>query len=96
MIDGTRLHLSTDDAVAVLAGIGAVVASFAAVGLTPAFLGSPFERFLSRAMPGAVVTVAIERLGSAGAIEDDGTVQTKEEAGVFPSGATGLVSETVQ
>lgn len=47
------------------AGAG-VAGSYAATGYTPAFLVSPIERFLARTMPGAVVTVAIETLGSLG------------------------------
>jgi len=66
MTEATRFPAVADALVAVLAGVGAVSGSYAAVGLAPAFLGSPLERVLSRAMPGPVVAVAIERLGSVG------------------------------
>jgi len=48
------------------AGGAAVAGSYAVTGYTPTFVASPIERTLSRTMPGAVVTVAIENLGSLG------------------------------
>jgi len=66
MTEATHSLAVADALVAVLAGVGAVAGSYAAVGLAPAFLGSPLERILSRAMPGPVVAVAIERLVSVG------------------------------
>ncbi|QGA82120.1 molybdopterin-dependent oxidoreductase [Halomicrobium sp. LC1Hm] len=61
-----RLRPSADDAVALFAGVAAVVGSFAAVGFTPSFVASPIERWLARRMPGAVVSLAIQFLGSLG------------------------------
>lgn len=48
------------------AGVAGLIASFAVAGLTPAFVGAPIDSFLARAMPGAVVTFAIETFGSLG------------------------------
>ena len=48
------------------AGGAGVAGSYAATGFTPGFLVSPVERFLARTMPGAVITFAIENLGSLG------------------------------
>ena len=61
-----RTSLSADDAVALFAGVAAVAGSFAAVGFTPSFVASPIERVLARQMPGLVVSLAIQYLGSLG------------------------------
>jgi len=50
----------------VAAGGAGVAGSYAATGYTPAFLVSPIERFLARRVPAAVITFAIENLGSLG------------------------------
>lgn len=47
-----RFRPSADDAVALFAGVAAVVGSFAAVGFAPSFVASPIERWLARRMPG--------------------------------------------
>ncbi len=52
--------------VAVAAAAAGLAGSYAATGYTPAFLASPIERFLARTMPAAVITFAIENLGSLG------------------------------
>ena len=61
-----RFGPSADDAVALFAGVAAVAGSFAAVGFTPSFVASPIERVLARQMPGVVVSLAIQFLGSLG------------------------------
>ena len=61
-----RLRPSADDAVALLSGVAAVAGSFAAVGFSPSFVASPIERVLAREMPGVVVSLAIQFLGSLG------------------------------
>jgi DMSO/TMAO reductase YedYZ molybdopterin-dependent catalytic subunit len=61
-----RPRPSADDAVALFAGLAAVAGSFAAVGFTPSFVASPIERVLARQMPGVVVSLAIQFLGSLG------------------------------
>jgi DMSO/TMAO reductase YedYZ molybdopterin-dependent catalytic subunit len=50
----------------VLAGIAAVLGSYAAVGFTPAFVGGPIGSFLVAEMPGDVITFAITELGELG------------------------------
>ncbi|MFB6074985.1 MAG: molybdopterin-dependent oxidoreductase [Haloarculaceae archaeon] len=52
--------------VAVLAGLGAVAGSYAAAGFTGGYVVAPLDALLQRAMPGVVVTAAIETLGSLG------------------------------
>ncbi|QLH82683.1 molybdopterin-dependent oxidoreductase [Halosimplex pelagicum] len=53
-------------AIAVAAGVAALLGSFAAVGFAPGFVVAPVESTLSRVMPGAVVTFAITVLGDLG------------------------------
>ena len=50
--------------VSILAGTAAVVASFAIGGFTQRFVVAPVGSLVTNATPGAVLTVAIERLGS--------------------------------
>ncbi|WP_313692524.1 molybdopterin-dependent oxidoreductase [Halorarum halobium] len=52
--------------VALSAGVAGLVASYAAVGITPAFVGAPIANEVVRLTPGTVVTVAITTLGSLG------------------------------
>jgi len=66
MSQRARLRPTTDDGVALFAGVAAVAGSFAAVGFTPPFVASPLERWLTRQMPGAIVATAIQYLGSLG------------------------------
>jgi len=61
-----RRRVAGDAAVAVAAGAAAVAGSYAVAGFTPAFVAAPVEGALARAMPGAVVTLAITLLGSLG------------------------------
>jgi DMSO/TMAO reductase YedYZ molybdopterin-dependent catalytic subunit len=49
-----------------LAGIAAVLGSYAAVGFTPALVTTPIESFLVTRMPGVVITFAITVLGELG------------------------------
>ncbi len=51
---------------ALLAGVAAVVGSYALAGFTPAYVVAPVDAWLQRVMPGVVVTFAIETLGSLG------------------------------
>ena len=48
------------------AGAAGIAGSYAATGFTPAFVVRPIAKTLSRTMPGAVITFAIENLGSLG------------------------------
>jgi DMSO/TMAO reductase YedYZ molybdopterin-dependent catalytic subunit len=64
-VDVTRLD-SVDVAAAALAGIAAVVGSYAAVGATPAFVAAPVAGVVGAFTPDAVVTFAILVLGSLG------------------------------
>jgi DMSO/TMAO reductase YedYZ molybdopterin-dependent catalytic subunit len=57
---------SADDGVALFAGVAAVAGSLVAVGFSPTFVASPLERWLAREMPGIVVSLAIQYLGSLG------------------------------
>jgi len=61
-----RYRPSADDGVALFAGVAAVAGSLVAVGFSPAFVASPLERWLAREMPGIVVSLAIQYLGSLG------------------------------
>jgi DMSO/TMAO reductase YedYZ molybdopterin-dependent catalytic subunit len=61
-----RDRLTIADPVAALAAIGSLAGSFAAVGFTPVFLASPLEAWLAKTMPGIVIALAIQELGSLG------------------------------
>ncbi|MBX0294833.1 molybdopterin-dependent oxidoreductase [Haloarcula nitratireducens] len=52
--------------VSLVAAVAGLAGSYALTGYTPAFLVSPVERTLARAMPGEVVSLAITELGSVG------------------------------
>ena len=62
----SRVPFSREAAVAAIAGVAAVAVSYALVGRTPTFVVSPVEGFLSRSMPGELVTFAITTVGSLG------------------------------
>jgi DMSO/TMAO reductase YedYZ molybdopterin-dependent catalytic subunit len=51
---------------ALAGGLAAVGASYAVVGRTPAFVATPVSRTLTAVTPGAVITWAIQNLGSLG------------------------------
>ncbi|MFB6304739.1 MAG: sulfite oxidase, partial [Haloferacaceae archaeon] len=62
-----------DVLVSLCAGAAGVAGSYAVAGATPGFVAAPVAAFLSRTMPGAVVTAVITVLGSLGQVLNLGT-----------------------